>query len=80
MGVKSGKEFEVIGSSEADKLMRQNLAQFLNNVTFDEVYCKVVREVQDNFERINMFNLLKEIQNSHNKNKKKFVKNVKNRK
>ncbi len=44
--------------------MRQNLAQFLNNITFDEVYCKVVREVQGNFERINMFNLLKEVRSN----------------
>ena len=64
MGVKSGKGFEVVGSSEADKLMRQNLAQFLNNVTFDEVYCRVVREVQDNLERIKIFNLLKEVRSN----------------
>ncbi len=71
MRPESSKEFEVVGSSEADKLMRQNLAQFLNNVTFDDVYCKVVREVQGNFERINMFNLLKEIRSNSILNSKK---------
>ena len=64
MGAKSGKEFEVVGSSDSDKFMRQNLAQFLNNVTFNEVYCNVVKEVQGNFERINMFNLLKEVRSN----------------
>jgi len=64
MRSESSKEFEVVGSSEADKFMRQNLAQILNNITFDEVYCKVVREVQGNFERINMFNLLKEVRSN----------------
>ena len=65
MGAKSGKEFEVVGSSDSDKFMRQNLAQSLNNVTFNEVYCNVVKEVQGNLERINMFNLLKEVRSNN---------------
>ncbi|MFX0023750.1 MAG: hypothetical protein ACFE9S_15595 [Candidatus Hermodarchaeota archaeon] len=71
--IKKQKDFEIIGSSEADKFMRQNIVQFLNNITFNENYKKLVQEVQNNFDRINLFNLLKEIQNG-GKN------NVKNRK
>ena len=38
---------------------------------FDKLYRNVVREVQGNFERINMFNLLKDVRSNGKKNKRK---------
>ena len=64
---KTKKDFEIVGSSIADKYMRQNIAEFLNRVTFNDVYAKVVQEVKNNFDRINMYNLLKAVRNNGKK-------------
>lgn len=64
---KSNKEFEIVGSSDADKFMRINLGLFQGNITFDEKYRKVVQEFQNNSDRINMHNLLKAVQNNGKK-------------
>ncbi len=64
---KTKKDFEIVGSSIADNYMRQNIAEFLNRVTFNDVYVKIVQEVKNNFDRINMYNLLKAVRNNGKK-------------
>jgi len=64
MGFNYEKDFEIVGSSESDNFMRQNIGLFLGNITFNEKYQKCVQEVKNNSERIKITNLLKEIRNS----------------
>ncbi len=59
------EEFEIIGPSEADTFMRQNIGIFLGNITIGEKYIKVVRDVKNNIEKIKISNLLKEIRNGN---------------
>ncbi|MFW9971093.1 MAG: hypothetical protein ACFFDF_12940 [Candidatus Odinarchaeota archaeon] len=40
------KDFDIIGSSIADRFMRHCIAHFLSNIFFDEKYAKVVQEVK----------------------------------
>lgn len=61
------KEFEIIGNSEADRFMRQNLHLFHSNITFDEKYQDCVLEINNNMKRVKMSNSLTEIRNSSNK-------------
>jgi len=68
---KKYEEFEIIASSKDDQYMRTCLAQFLNNVTYSDLYKRCVQEIKNNPRQINMANLFASIRNSDKNDKKR---------
>ena len=52
---------KMVKESIVDNWMRLNVLKFLEGVSFDESYIKVVKHFEDNKERYNLFNQLKTI-------------------